>query len=184
MSNFHTYINTIISELETTITEINETEIETMLDYILKAKTIYCDGLGRSGLVSNSFATRLSQMNFSSVVVSGHTTTAITDKDILIIGSGSGETPSLILHAKRALQIGAKVILITTNPHSKLGDISDLILSIPAQSKNSINNSSIQPMGTLFEQSMGILFDALILMIMERKHITVEQMYKKHNNLE
>lgn len=181
---FHRYADKIILEIKSCIEDIRDQEVGEMIGHILRAKNIYCDGLGKSGLVADSFAMRLSQMNFHSFVVSGCTTTAITDQDVLIIGSGSGETPSLVGHARRAAEIGAKVILITTNPLSRIGEISDLVVEIPAPAKSVQGGDSIQPMGTLFEQTLGVFFDSLVLMLMDEKAVTVEEMYKNHNNLE
>jgi 6-phospho-3-hexuloisomerase len=44
--------------------------------------------------------------------------------------------------------------------------------------------SSIQPMGCLFEQSLLILQDLMILMLMEKTGITASQMAKRHRNVE
>lgn len=182
--SFRIFSEMIIKEIADSISGIKVERIEAFLELLFHSKNIYCDGMGKSGLVVDSFATRLSQMGFYSYIVSGCTTTAITNNDLLIIGSGSGETPSLIEHAKKAKNIGAKVVLITTREVSSIGQICDIAITIPAPDKGTNTESSIQPMGSLFEQSLGIFFDTLVLMIMKCKSITVEEMYKNHNNLE
>ncbi|MDD3140091.1 MAG: 6-phospho-3-hexuloisomerase [Lachnospiraceae bacterium] len=181
---FHEYTELILKEIMRSTSAINEEKIDEITESIISARNIYCDGLGKSGLVTDSFAMRLSQMGMNALIVSGYTTTAITKEDILIIGSGSGETPSLIEHAKKAKQLQAKVILITTNKKSSLGTYSDIVILIPAPTKKDNTGESMQPMGTLFEQSLGIFFDALVLMLMKKLSISVEEMYKNHNNLE
>ncbi len=182
--SFHEYTDAILKELVKSISSIKDQGMDDITDYIVMARNVYCDGFGKSGLVVNSFAMRLSQMGLNALIVSGCTTTAITNRDVLIIGSGSGETPGLIEHAKRASELGAKVILVTTQKKSSIGVFSDVVVVIPAPDKASKSGASIQPMGTLFEQSLGILFDALVLMLMDKKSVTIEEMYRNHNNLE
>lgn len=62
--------------------------------------------------------------------------------------------------------------------------MSDLVLEIPVQSKLSQEKTSIQPMGSLFEQYSMILFDSLVLDMMNYKKETNDTMYARHANLE
>jgi 6-phospho-3-hexuloisomerase len=43
---------------------------------------------------------------------------------------------------------------------------------------------SVQPLGSLFEQSMLILCDSLILGLMQRTGVNTGQMFERHANLE
>jgi 6-phospho-3-hexuloisomerase len=43
---------------------------------------------------------------------------------------------------------------------------------------------SLQPMGSLFEQSLMIVLDTIIWMLMEQKGVDSNTMFKKHANLE
>ncbi len=43
---------------------------------------------------------------------------------------------------------------------------------------------SVQPLGTLFEQSMLILCDSLVLALMRRTGVSAAQMFAHHANLE
>ncbi len=181
---FEICLDTILEEITTCVHNIKTDAVNDFLDLILNARTIYCDGMGKSGLVMNSFAMRLSQMSLPVQIVSGCTTTAIHKEDILIIGSGSGETPSLMQHAKKAENIGTKIVLITTNEQSCIGEISDVCIPIPAQKKFEKEKSSVQPMGTLFEQSLGIFLDSIVLLLMQKGDFTEGQMAANHNNLE
>lgn len=182
--DFKSYADTILQEINKSVLSIDTTDIDSLVNIIVNAKRIYCDGMGKSGLQVDSFAMRLTQMGIKSYVVSGITTPAITSDDLLIICSGSGETPTLKEHVKTAKAIGAKIVIITTNRESSIGKLGDYIINISAPIKNSKTCESIQPMGSLFEQSIGIFFDVLVLMLMEKKSISSEDMYKNHKNLE
>ena len=43
---------------------------------------------------------------------------------------------------------------------------------------------SSQPMGSLFEQSLFLLLDALIVMLMEKRDVNADEMFDRHANLE
>ena len=44
--------------------------------------------------------------------------------------------------------------------------------------------ASVQPMGSLFEQSTAILLDIIVLCLMEKHGISSDDMYRNHSNLE
>ena len=44
--------------------------------------------------------------------------------------------------------------------------------------------ASAQPMGSAFEQMSALVYDALVLDLMERTHQTTETMFSRHADLE
>ena len=54
----------------------------------------------------------------------------------------------------------------------------------PSKTKEVEGLKSIQPMTTLNEQSLGVLFDAIVLEIMEKTNETHDSMWNRHSNLE
>lgn len=100
---------------------------------------------------------------------------------------GSGETKSLVNHAKKAKEMNAKVAIITINPKSTIASLADVVVEISAPSPKSEKQGdvvSIQPMGSLFEQSEEIFMDIAIMMLMERKNMTSDMMFGRHANME
>lgn len=177
-------IKKILSEIESSIFSVDEKNIFLAIDIILKANRIFIDGTGRSGLQVAGFAMRLAQMGLPTHVVSETTTPSIQKNDLLIICSGSGETNVLLNHAQTAKKLDANIILYTANKLSEIGKKSDCQVTIYAPKKYEEASNSIQPMGTLFEQSMEIIFDFTVLELMERMNLSTEQMYLNHKNLE
>ena len=175
---------TILEEIRESLSCVNEEEIQALLARILEAGSIYVDGKGRSGLMAAGFAMRLGQLGRRAFVPSGVTTPPIGKGDLLVICSGSGETEDLVVHAKTASRAGASIVLLTTNPHSSAGSLADQCIVIRARSKYQPDSKTIQPMGSTFEQGLQILFDALIIDLMERTEETNETMMARHNNLE
>lgn len=110
----------------------------------------------------------------------------MTDKDILVVGSGSGESLVPVAIAKKAKSVGGKIIHIGSNPHSSLAPITDLMVRIPVQTKLYLEDeiSSNQPMSSLFEQSLLLLGDIVAKMIVERKQINLKSLWQYHANLE
>jgi len=174
----------IAAELQTVLSCVDSKEPEELISQIQKAKNIFVAGAGRSKLILNAFAMRLMQIGLKVYVVGEIVTPAICPGDLLIIGSGSGRTKSMVLHAQTAKSLGVTVCLITTNRSSPLALMSDYSLVIPvSRDEKSKKYISFQPGGSLFEQSMMILLDAVILKIMETEDPAISVM-TLHANLE
>lgn len=181
------YIETldkVLAELKKSTRSVKVEDAELLASKIMGAKRLFCDGKGRSSLMIKAFAMRLAQMNLTAFDTQGVTVPAIGAGDTLLIASGSGETDNLLEHARKAKKLGAEVILLTTAEHSALGQLSDVCICFEAGAKNQKDNVSIQPMGTLFEQSIFIFFDVVVLFLMKKLSLTGEDMYRLHNNLE
>ena len=177
----------IIGELRITLSALGDAPGEELAAAILGARTVFVTGSGRSGLAMRSFAMRLMHLGLSAHVVGETTTPRITDRDLLLIGSGSGSTPGLVVHAERARSIGAAVALITIDADSPIASNASIVLSISAPSPKVAGDtgpSSIQPMGTLFEQALLLTLDAMVLVLMEKMGETAETMFARHTILE
>ena len=128
---------------------------------------------------------RLMHMGYKTYVVGETTTPAILEGDLLVLGSGSGKTSGLVAMAKKAKEMGAKIALISSNDKDGIAELADVVVTVGAQTKDkSDSGSSIQPMGTLFEQGLLLVCDSVILDIMEDLDTDGAEMYKNHANLE
>jgi 6-phospho-3-hexuloisomerase len=152
------------------------------------APKIFVSGAGRSGLIMRALGTRLMHLGKSVFVVGESTTPNIQAGELLIVGSGSGQTSTLLAIAQKAKHQDAKILLFTTNPTSSLANWADETVALPAPSLGDVEEGrdlkSMQPMGTLFEQSLLILCDIIILSLMSRTGINASQMRARHANLE
>lgn len=181
------HISDVINELEETLLSISKEEQMKVVEQIIQAKRIFVAGAGRSGQMARCFAMRLMHMGFEAYMVGEVVTPSIAAGDILIIASGSGTTESLVKMAEKAKKLGAKVATVTIYPEAEIGQMSDAVVEIKAPtSKSEIDHGfrSVQPMGSLFEQSLLICLDFIVILLMEKKHITGEEMFKRHANLE
>lgn len=181
------FAEVVINELSHTLSSIDSEAAEKFVDLVLDAEEVFCAGAGRSGFQIKGFAMRLMHMGVSSYVVGETCTPNIKDNGLLVICSGSGETKSLVNHATKAKEMGAKIALITINPDSSIAKMADVVIEISAPSPKSAKEGeikSIQPMGSLFEQSEGIFMDIAIMMLMERQGLDSDTMFGRHANME
>jgi 6-phospho-3-hexuloisomerase len=186
-SNFSAHSSEIISEIDKTIKKIDDISVSKVIEKIISDKRIFVAGAGRTGLVMRSFAMRLMHLGFRVYLIGDITTPSIDEEDILLIGSGSGNTSSLINISKKAKEIGVNTILLTIDPSSIIGRLASIKTCIPAPSpkletKNDYH--SLQPMGSLFEQSLMIVLDTIIWMLMDKMEVDSKIMFKNHANLE
>lgn len=174
----------ILQEIQTTASLIRDEDAVQLVNRILEAKKIFVAGAGRSGFMAKSFAMRMMHVGLNPYVVGETVTPNLEEGDLFIVGSGSGETKSLVAMAEKAKSIGASVAAVTIVPNSSIGQLADIVIEIPAQTKADTSNKSIQPMGSLFEQSLLLFYDSLILHIMEKRGMDSVNMYGRHANLE
>lgn len=180
------YLAEVVQELSRTVDLISDEEAEKLVNKILEFKKFFVAGAGRSGFMGKSFVMRMMHMGIDAYVV-GETVTANLEKDdLLIIGSGSGETKTLVSIAEKAKSLGGTVAAVTIFPDSTIGKLADIIIKLPGSPKDQSESEyqTIQPMGSLFEQTMLLFYDALILRFMEKKGLDSTKMYGKHANLE
>lgn len=186
--NVHRNLELITAELAAVSRRIDAGEVDRLLDAILKAGQVFVAGAGRSGLALRAFAMRLMHFGVRVYVVGEIVSPGIEAGDLFLVGSGSGETGSLVGMATKAKSLGAAVALVTTCPESTIGRLADVVLTIPAPSPKREKNEdavvSAQPMGNLFEQSLLVVLDAMVMELMARTGRTSEEMFRRHANLE
>lgn len=177
----------IVLEQAEVLERVEEMEAARFTELILSADAIYCAGVGRSGYVMRAFAMRLMHCGLRAYVVGDTEAPGAQEGDVLLLGSGSGETESLKAYVAKAKKLGMKVGLVSGFPKSALGQAADEVLVIPAptpKAKDHGERTSSQPMASLFEQSLFAVLDAVIMEVMEKKGLSAEAMFARHANLE
>jgi 6-phospho-3-hexuloisomerase len=186
-SSLSRYTRQIIGELGRVLAEVSDEKADELTEMLLNAEQIFVAGAGRSGLAARAFAMRLMHLGLDSHVVGEATTPRITERDVLLIGSGSGATDCLVAMAGKARSAGARIALVTICEDSPIGRMADCVLAIPAPTPKidgGTDFQSVQPMGSLFEQSLLLTLDGLVLKIMERTGQDSAAMFHRHANLE
>ncbi|MDF7639566.1 SIS domain-containing protein [Lactobacillus sp. ESL0791] len=173
----------VTAELNSVESDLTDEKAQQILEMIFSANRIFLSGEGRSGLMVKAFANRLTQMGLLVHVVTEITAPAITKNDLLIFNSASGSSSFLIAQSKSARKQKAKILTFTAATDSALSKNSDLVVRINTQSKDQIGNS-VQPMGSLFEQTSLLLFDCLSLKALNEHIVTSTSLRSTHSNLE
>jgi len=174
----------IEKDLGRALKEVSEAQIEDMVSKILGSRQIFLFGEGRSGLIARAFAMRLMQLGLKAYFVGETITPSIGTQDLLIICSGSGQSPVSYQIARTARKAGAGLFLITSSPQSPIGRLSQGYIKLTGPRKRApAGLKTIQPLGSVFEQAMLILLDAVVVLLKERRKIREEDMLARHANL-
>ena len=175
----------ILNENRQLADKINYKQIAEIIPFIQHADRIFIIGAGRTGLALKSAAMRLMHLGFTVYVAGEIITPAIKEGDLLIAGSGSGTTNSIVSAAEKAVKAGAQVVSLSTTAESPLSKLSDLVAIIPAAQKQDHGSAlSKQYAGSLFEQSVLLLTDAIIQTLWSLDGTPAEELWKRHANLE
>jgi 6-phospho-3-hexuloisomerase len=178
----------ILEELSRTIDSAEVDRTPELVSAIAKAARVFVAGAGRSGLMMRSFAMRLMQIGVEAYVVGETTTPDIQKADLLIIGSGSGATGGPVSYAHIAKHAGIRVVAITSARESPLMELADITVRLPAPTPKVHEAKgpppSVQPLGSLYEQTLLIYLDALIILLMKEMNVAVETLLRRHTTLE
>ena len=176
----------ILAELKTALNAVDPASVEQLLAAVQQADQVFFVGVGRVMLALEAIAKRWAHLGIKTHLVGEITEPAITQNDLLIVGSGSGTTLFPAATAQKAHQIGAKVVHIGSNPNSPLHEICAFMVRIPVRTKYYLDDEidSQQPMTSLFEQSLLLLGDSVAKLMIERQQLDMRSLWKYHANLE
>ena len=107
-------------------------------------------------------------------------------EDLLVVGSGSGESIVPVAIARKAKELGGKIVHIGSNPEGTVARMADLQVRIPTATKLGLPDEiqSGQPMTSLFEQCLFLYGDTIAAMIIREKGLDVKSLWDTHANLE
>ena len=176
----------ILSELSTAMHAIDPDSVEKLIASVEAANQVFFVGVGRVMLSLQAIAKRWAHLGIHTHLVGEITEPAITENDLLIVGSGSGTTLFPAGIAQKAYAVGAKIVHIGSNPNSPLKDIAEFMVRITVRTKNYLPDEidSQQPMTSLFEQTLLLLGDAVAKMIIDRRALDMKSLWQYHANLE
>lgn len=176
----------ILDEIHSVLEKIDEHAYEELLPSLLSAKNIFVTGQGRSGLVSRTFAMRLTHIGLNAYCVGDATTPNIDRGDLLIACSSSGSTHITRYIAGLAKKARAIVVAVTSHKNSPLAGQADIVVELPVEevSTNHKDSGSIQFRSTLFEQACLVYLDGIILSLVKTLKSSMNEMHKRHSNLE
>jgi 6-phospho-3-hexuloisomerase len=180
-----TSLRLIVRELDTLLTAIEESEIAHLADLVESAERVFVHGAGRSGLALRMTAMRLMHLGLTVHVVGEVTTPAIGPGDVLLVASGSGTTSGIVAAATTADSAGAKIAAVSTARVSPLAALADAVVIVPAAAKlDRSGTASEQYAGSLFEQAVGLIGDAVFHALWKRSGQSADDLWPRHANIE
>ena len=184
--NYYGTVKEVLSEIDQALDAIDQGSAEKFVAAVLEADQVYFVGVGRVLLSLQSICKRLAHLGIKTHYVGEITEPAITKKDLLVVGSGSGGSLFPLGIAKKAYKIGAKIVHIGSNPNSEMKDLCEFMVRIPVRTKNYLDDEidSVQPMTSLFEQSLLLFGDVVAKMIIDECKIDMKSLWRYHANLE
>lgn len=185
---FKTMYKTILSEYEQVFEKVDQNSMREFIDTVKAYNRIFLIGVGREGMATRAFAMRLMHMGKEIHWIWDDTTPSITNGDLVIATLGDGEIGHINYVCERAKEAGGMIYVVTGSPSGKTArNLADKVFFIPAavyRGKDDVV-PSFQPMGNLFEQCLLILFDIIIMTIVdETPDLSFEKMSKRHRNIE
>ncbi|MCC9205902.1 6-phospho-3-hexuloisomerase [Arthrobacter sp. zg-Y769] len=175
----------IQDELAAAADGLQEDQLAGLANEIQQARRVFVTGGGRSGLALRMHAMRLMHLGLTVHVVGETTTPAIGAGDLLIVASGSGTTAGAVTAAETAVSAHARVAALTTDGESKLAGIAHRVVLIPAAQKTDHRGTaSRQYSGSLFEQALLLVLDAVFHTLWKADGTPAEALWPRHANLE
>ena len=186
MMNYAEASALVLEECRTALSRIEERQTEEFIERITGARKVFCVGVGRVKLSLEAFAKRMCHFGIDIHIVGDITEPAMSEEDVLIVGSGSGSSIIPVGIAQKAKSLGGTIIHIGSNPNSPLAPIPDLMVRIPVQTKLYLADEirSQQPMSSLFEQTLFLWGDTVACLIAQRRHMVGKELWQYHANLE
>lgn len=176
----------ILDELKENAKQVNDEDLKAVEQLIVDANRIFIGGAGRSGFAARGFSNRLMHLGYTVYFVGEPTTPSIQEGDLLIVGSGSGNTASLVSNSKKAKEQGAKVATLTMFPENTIGSMADAAITIPGETEKvkGKGKASVQASGSSFEELCWITYDAMVMDLMKITNQTSEDLFVRHANME
>ncbi len=144
---------------------------ETLIREIERAPRIFGCATGRSGFILRGFLMRLMHLGMTVFVVGETITPRLTPGDLLIVMSGSGETPQPREVLRRANAVGVRTLAITAAPDSTIGREAQVVIHIPGTTKLTLAQepASAQCPGSLFEQATFLFLEGVVLILYQHR---------------
>jgi 6-phospho-3-hexuloisomerase len=181
--HYSALVHTVLEENRQVLEAVDPRSVNQLIEEIVQAKSVHLYAMGRMQLSVRAFAMRLTHMGIPTHIVYDTTSPRIGQGDLLI---GHCAVTNVELNVvKLAKTAGARIALLTAHPENEHGQIADLCVRVPGQIFGGDQEvPSVQPMASLLEQALFLFTDIVVMLLIERKGVSVQTMQEHHTNLE
>lgn len=161
--------------------------IEMVHDGLVNRRKFFLLASGRSAFILQCFATRLVHLGAEIYMVTNLASMpALTNKDILIVLSGSGTTDIVVSLLKNIVNTVKPfgIVTITSHPETIIGRAGDVTIKLKGRTKKDKatgDTAVLTPEGTMFEAAAFSYLDAIVAELAIKCGKTDEDMLKKHS---
>lgn len=172
---------------------VDQAELDAMTQAILDAERIFVSGWGRAGNNIKIMSMDCSQIGLATHVVGDNSCPAMTERDILIVGSGSGGTKSMLLFANQAKEHGSKIGLLVGKRGSELEKLADVTVHIEdtimigqgyRPTEDSATPDEMLMQMDAFYPVMQTVCDVIRAYCAEKLGVNTRDIGRNHNNIE
>lgn len=146
---------------------------------ITKARRILVYGVGRNGLVLQSFAMRLMHLGLDGHYVGQLSAPPVGPGDLLLTASALGSLPTAEAIVNSAKAAGARAVVISARPNAVSAD---LVIALPAQTMAD-PMTSILPLGSPFELALWLFCELTVVELMRQSGRSNSDLAGRHANL-
>lgn len=184
--NFPVLAETVSQEIATVLARVDEKQIRDVVSALVAAPRAFVLGVGREGLAARGFAMRLGHTGLETHWGWDDTTPAVAQEDVFVLVNGSGAIGHLDYVFEQVKATGATTVVVTAVPDAQTPRSADHVLTIPASVYRGTGDlvPSIQPMGSLFEQSTLVTLDLVVLLLARAKELSFADLATRHRNFE
>jgi 6-phospho-3-hexuloisomerase len=183
---FQKRLGSIFSENRLLLRKVNSRAVDHFVQSLRGARAVFFSAQGRAGYVLRCFCVRLMHLGYQVYFCGDTNTPAIAREDLLVVLSGSGETSWTIEAVKSAKKYRARTYGILGNLDSRLGRLVDWSVHLPGTTKLGREGEppSLQPAGSLFEQSAFFLLEAVVLGLCQEREGEMRDLLSRHAVIE
>jgi 6-phospho-3-hexuloisomerase len=170
--------------LERAAREVDWEAVERAAERVLAARKVLLFGAGRSRSIALALGQRLGHVGSDVALIGEAGNSRFTERDLLIVISGSGATPSALTTARLGREPGGGALLaLTAQADSELARLADEVVRVPARSKLR-EEASLAPYTAPFDIATLAVGEALCKLVMEARGLTDEQIDDNRPNVE
>jgi len=168
----------LLNYIDSVMSEADWTGFVELADMLPQASRTFVTGAGRSGLVARSFGMRLMHAGLPAFIPGETATPAAEIGDLLVGVSCTGTTGYTEYLARRARELGAKVIVITAEVKSPMALGAHKVILVPARGGDIVVRAAV------FEHAASLCLDAVFNILVDRLEIDPDSLRQRHANLE
>jgi 6-phospho-3-hexuloisomerase len=148
------------------------------------ARKVFLFGAGRSRAIALALGQRLTHVGCDAVLIGEAGNSRFTERDALVVISGSGGSPSAVTIAELGAEPGGgTVIALTSQPDSAVARLADHAIVVPARSKLR-EQASLAPYTAPFDIAALAVGEALAKLLMDARGLCDEDIDDNRPNVE